>query len=124
MSERFESQSPQEDPENVAKKEIIEKINQLRETFATAERAFVESGREAAKAYLPEICTTLIKLNKFDPEVVFSPLAQWNPEADISENEFDELNRRRKILSNAVGIMTASGQIRHDLNPGLPESLE
>ena len=39
-----------------------------------------------------------------------------NPDSYLTEDQFDELNLRRKKLSNAVGIMTASGTIRHDLN--------
>jgi len=40
----------------------------------------------------------------------------WNPSGDLTEEEFNTLNLHRKMLSNAIGIMTASGKVRHDLN--------
>lgn len=124
MSEKFDSQPSEEDAEDVGKKEVIEKIRHLHEVFDTAELKFKEVGREGAKIHLPVIYDILIDLNKLNPRGVVNPLAHWNPEGDLTEAEFEGLNRRRKILSNAVGILTSSGQVRHDLNPDVPESLE
>jgi|GEM_PF-1691294 hypothetical protein len=108
------------------KKESEEKTRHLREVFAEAERLYVESGkdREVGKKYLPEIYNTLIELNRLDKRVVVNPIAEWNPCGDLTEEEFNELNRRRKIFSNEIGIMTQSGTVRHDLSPDVPQSLQ
>jgi hypothetical protein len=117
--------APKEGSEDSAKREAIEDgINHLRIAFGAAELVFREQGRESAKPYLSDIYNTLIRLNKLDKNEVVDPLARWNPQGDLTEAEFNELNRRRKILSNAIGIMTSSGAVRHNLNPDVPENLE
>lgn len=107
------------------KKESEEKVRHLREVFAEAERLYIESGndREVGKRYLPELYNVLIELNRLDKRVVVNPIAQWNPCGDLTEEEFNELDRRRKIFSNEIGIMTASGVVRHDLSPDVPQGL-
>jgi hypothetical protein len=125
MSEKFEPSISRDNPEEVARREGVEdKINHLHIAFGTAELALKEKGRDLAKGYLPDIYTTLVVLNKLDPAKVINPLEHWNPEGDLTEAQFNELNLRRKILSNAIGIMTGSGKVRHDLNPDVPQSLE
>lgn len=96
----------------------------LLSSLEEAENIFRASGREQVKGFLPQIYNALIALNNFDPEFVVNPLAEWNPEGHLTEEEFSTLNRRRKILSNAVGIGIKGGGFRHDLNPDVPESLE
>ena len=80
-----------------------------------AEIALKVEDREKAKEYLPKVYDDLIKLNKRKKED-WQTLWVWNPDGYLSEEEFNRLNLRRKLLSNAVGIMTSSGEARHDLN--------
>ena len=80
-----------------------------------AEAALKVEDREKAKEYLPKVYDDLIKLNKRDKKD-WQTLWIWNPDGYLSEEEFNRLNIRRKLLSNAIGIMTDSGEIRHDLN--------
>jgi hypothetical protein len=69
--------------------------------------------RATAKAFADRVTTELIKLNRsFGPPATFD---DWNPSADLAEDQFKELKRRRKILANAVGSLNAL-KIRHDLN--------
>lgn len=69
--------------------------------------------RAAAKAFADRVTTELIKLNRsFGPPATFD---DWNSNADLTEDQFNELKRRRKILANAVGSLNAL-KIRHDLN--------
>ena len=91
-----------------------EGIKELEALFEEAERVFETEGRDAAKTHLTGIYNMLMALNKWDRANYF-PL-QWNKDGDLTEEEFDALNLRRKKLSNAIGIMTANGTIRHDLN--------
>jgi len=80
-----------------------------------AEIALKVEDREKAKEYLPKVYDDLHKLNKRDKKD-WQTLWIWNPDGYLSEEEFNRLNIRRKLLSNAIGIMTDSGEIRHDLN--------
>ena len=80
-----------------------------------AEATLKVEDREKAKEYLPKIYDDLIKLNKRDKKD-WQTLWIWNPDGYLSEEEFNRLNIRRKLLSNAIGIITESGEIRHDLN--------
>ncbi|MFA6094632.1 MAG: hypothetical protein WC757_01975 [Candidatus Paceibacterota bacterium] len=106
------------------KEAITNDVETLTATFDLVEAAFKNGGREAAKPLLGGLYNSFTKLNRFDPNIVINPLKEWNPEGDLTKEQFEILNRRRKILSNAVGIMTSSGQVRHDLNPDVPEALE
>ena len=83
--------------------------------LAEAETVLAVEGREKAKTYLPRIYDELIASNKRD-KVDWTNTWVWNPAGELTEEEFNRLNPRRKILSNAIGIMTASGVVRHDLN--------
>ena len=78
-----------------------------------AEATLKVEDREKAKEYLPKVYDDLIKLNKRDKKD-WQTLWIWNPDGYLSEEEFNRLNIRRKLLSNAIGIMTDSGEIRHD----------
>ena len=80
-----------------------------------AETTLKVEDREKAKEYLPKVYDDLIKLNKRDKKD-WQTLWIWNPDGYLSEEEFNRLNIRRKLLSNTIGIMTDSGEIRHDLN--------
>ena len=111
MSEESYPQSQNENSEDLSKKERFEN---LRKVFDEAETIFEANGREATKPFLNIIYTSLIDLNKSSSQV--NPLEKWNETGDLTEDQFNELNLRRKKLSNAVGIKTASGEIRHDLN--------
>jgi hypothetical protein len=95
--------------------EKTERIEALANLFAEAEAVFEAYGRERAKPLLPKIYDALIAINKRDKKD-YVTLWIWNPEGDLSEEEFNALNLRRKLLSNAIGIMTSSGEVRHDLN--------
>jgi hypothetical protein len=91
---------------------------QLLKRFAEAE-LFIEAGdREGAKIRLPQIYSDILTLNKRNQENEEEWAVQWawNPDGDLTEDEFNQLLRRRKLLSNAIGIMTASGVVRHNLN--------
>lgn len=76
--------------------------------------------RSKAKPFLEKIIyPELIRLNRSG--ALIDPLSHWNPEGDITEAEFDELNFRRKRLSNVIGILhkdphTGKFTIRHTLN--------
>ena len=97
--------------ENNAKKEKIFNLSSL---IAEANRVLEVEGREKAIALLPNIYDELIALNARSKED-HSTIWVWNPEGGLTEEEFNILNRQRKILSNAIGIKTASG-VRHDVN--------
>ena len=111
MIETFNQPPQEENPEDRFKRERVE---DLRKIFDEAEAVFEASGREAVKPFLNTIYSSLIGLNKLESSI--NPLERWNEEGDLTEEQFNELNLRRKKLSNAVGIKTASGEIRHDLN--------
>lgn len=83
--------------------------------FEEAEKIFAAEGREGAKPFLPKLYTGLQKLNKSDVSD-WQKVWTWNPEGSLTQEEFDALNLRRKKLSNDIGILTAGGTIRHDLN--------
>ena len=83
--------------------------------FNIAENILAVEGREKAKVHLGAIYDELIRLNKRDKED-WKNTSVWNKEGDLTEEKFNKLNLRRKLLSNAIGIMTASGEIRHNLN--------
>jgi len=117
------SNKPEEEGflEDSLKKERVEGLNSL---FDEAEEMVKNKGvevgeaREKEKEHLVRIYDTLIALNKRykeDDEFWRNQLI-WNPKGDLTEEEFNQLNLRRKQLSNAIGIVTASGEIRHDLN--------
>ena len=108
-------QPPIEAPEDLPGKEGKESVEELEALFAEAEAAFEAEGREKGKLYLTGIYDTLIGLNKRDKSD-WETLWDWNPEGDLTEEEFSKLDLRRRKLSNAIGIMTASGVVRHDLN--------
>jgi SAM-dependent methyltransferase len=93
-----------------SKKEIL--FRRIVEAFRQAEAVFDIEGRDAAKPLLNRVYELLIEAN--NPET--RDLSVWDPHAKLSKDEFDYLNLRRKKLSNAIGIKTASGAIRHDLN--------
>ena len=82
----------------------------LMELFAAAEAVFGEHGRELTKPHLILIDTELKELNK-SPAIV-----GWNHLGELTEEQYRAIDRRWKKLSNAVGILTADGTIRHNLN--------
>ena len=112
MPETFNPQSQERSQENSPEKEGV---RNLCEVFDQAEAVFAAEGREGSKAYLPRIYDVLIALNKSDKEE-WETLWVWNPDEELTEQEFDSLNTRRKLLSNTIGIKTESGATRHDLN--------
>lgn len=111
MPEESYPQSQEKNSEDLSKKERFEDLSNF---FSEAEAVFEASGREGTKPFLNIIYSRLIALNKSESEI--NPLEKWNEAGDLIKEQFDELNLRRKKLSNAVGIKTASGEIRHDLN--------
>ncbi len=108
-----------------------EAIRELFRLFDEAETAFgttdptetdpsmVKEARDATKPLLNKAYTELIRLNRSKDQLP-DPLKIWNPSGDLTEEQFDALNRRRKVLSNAVGILHKNPDgkfaIRHDLN--------
>lgn len=90
------------------------KIENVYKTFDEAESIFEAEGREKTKPFLNIVYKELGELNDTVTEIV--PLVKWNSNGYLTEEQFNELNIRRKKLSNAVGIMTSSGVVRHDLN--------
>lgn len=112
MPEQFKPQSQEGNPENLTKQERFENLCKV---FDNAEIVFAVEGREAAKPLLSKIYDDLIALNKRDKKD-WQNIWIWNQSGYLSEEEFNSLNFRRKKLSNAIGIMTDSGEVRHDLN--------
>ncbi|TSC88831.1 MAG: hypothetical protein G01um10143_728 [Parcubacteria group bacterium Gr01-1014_3] len=112
MSETFNPQSQERPPEDPLKKERIENVTKA---LTEAEAIFEAEGREKAKSLLPRIYDDLIVLNKRSKEE-WETVWVWNSDGDLTEEEFNSLDHRRRLLSNAIGILTASGEIRHDLN--------
>ena len=108
MSEKSNLQ-PQE--EKLTQPETFESVSKI---FDEAEAIFEAEGREKTKPFLDRIYAILIALNKTRGKT--DALAEWNATGDLNSAQFNELNLRRKKLSNAVGILTASGVVRHDLN--------
>jgi hypothetical protein len=114
MTEKFDQQPQAENRENLLHtKERVESLNIL---FNEAENILSSEGRESAKLLTPKIYNELMSLNKRDKSDDWRIIWVWNPEGELTEEEFNALNLRRKLLSNAIGIMTASGVVRHDLN--------
>jgi len=109
------SQKPKEKIiEKPPTKEDFERLNSI---YDEAEKVFEAEGRESAKLLLPKAYDDLIEANKRDKKKdSYLIHFVWNPESNLTQEEFDSLNLRRKKLSNAIGIMTASGEIRHNLN--------
>lgn len=118
MNNKLENLKPVTPEYTITKENSKENIDNLRIMFADAERVFEAEGREGAKPLLADIYEKFQKLNKTykleDEE--WERVKFWNAEGYLTEAEFNELNLRRKKLSNAIGIMTASGEVRHDLN--------
>lgn len=110
MSEKFNSQ-----PSELESKTTAERVAEILTLFGEAETVLSVEGRDRAKLLTPKIYNELISLNKRSKEEYLT-IWDWNPSGDLSEEEFNALNLRRKLLSNAIGIMTASGEVRHDLN--------
>ncbi len=90
------------------------KIENVQKAFTEAESVLESEGREKAKTLLNTIYSELILLNDTVKEK--NPLTEWNSKGYLTEEQFNALNLRRKKLSNDIGIMTASGVVRHDLN--------
>ncbi|SRR5258708_575899 len=111
MPDSFNIQPRRKNLEGSSKEERLQILYQV---FSEAEAVFTAKGREATKPLLITIYSDLVDLNKSKSEV--NPLQEWNENGDLTEAQFNELNLRRKKLSNAVGIMTASGVVRHNLN--------
>lgn len=108
MSEKI-NLPPQET--NPSKRELFESLSSL---FDEAEKVLEVEGREKAKELLPKLYDDLIALNGTNKEGLITLV--WNPDGGLTEEDFNTLNLRRKKLSNDIGIKTASGEIRHDLN--------
>jgi hypothetical protein len=67
--------------------------------------------RQQARPLLTEIYKELARLNAGD-----NSLTTWHASGQLTEEQFHELNARRKHLANLLGAIN-SGKIRHDLNP-------
>ena len=106
-----------EQPQNNQEKESA--ISRLDTIFTEAEsipeEAFEGERRAEGKKLIATIYSDLMALNKRGASDYVTQFV-WNPEGDLTEEQFKRFDRRRKILSNAIGIMTGSGTIRHDLN--------
>ncbi len=106
-----------EQPRNDQEKEFA--ISRLDAVFTEAESipeaAFEGEKRAEGKKLIATIYSDLMTLKKRDASD-WQIQWVWNPEGDLTEEQFKKFDLRRKILSNAIGIMTASGAIRHDLN--------
>lgn len=113
MAEIFNQNSQENAPgQEPSKQERLEALNNL---FDEAEKMLETEAREIAKEFLPQIYNELLALNGRDKEDDWTNLWIWNPEGILTKEEFDDLNLRRKLLSNAIGIEN-NGVIRHDLN--------
>ncbi len=109
MSEKF--QPPAEPKPEVIP--IQEAIEELRELFTEAEKTLETHGRDYAKPFMGRIYGELKRMNQSLPD---EKTFIWHEhENGLTQEQFNELNLRRKLLSNAIGIMTAGGVVRHDL---------
>ena len=113
MKEILNQNSKENAPEKGLSKQ--EKFQNLGWLFTEAENVFEKSGRELAKGFLPQIYDGLMELNGREKGDDWTTIWVWNPEGELTQEEFDALNLRRKLLSNAIGIKN-NGVIRHDLN--------
>lgn len=71
--------------------------------------------RAAARPYLTAIYVELAQLNddaSYPPQL---KLTIWHTSGHLTEEQFDELNLRRKKLANLLGALNG-GKIRHNLN--------
>lgn len=71
--------------------------------------------RMAARPYLTAIYVELTRLNddaSYPPQL---KLTVWHASGHLTEEQFDELNLRRKKLANLLGAIN-DGRIRHNLN--------
>src|SRR5579862_4508684 len=98
MPEHF-NQPPPGTPEKFSSKEGIEGLISM---FIEAEKVFEAEGREGTKPLLIPLYATLQDLNGFDMSD-WTKVWTWNPEGGLTEAEFNELNLRRKKLSNTTG---------------------
>lgn len=100
---------------SLSPEEISDKIKKIEKAFDEGEAIFASEGREKTKPFMNNIDNDLLVLNK---SVMKEPyLKNWNPGSYLTKEQFDELNLRRNKLSNAMGMeVTATGEIRHNLN--------
>ncbi len=71
--------------------------------------------RAESRPHLNAIYTELARLNddaSYPPQL---KLTVWHASGHLTEEQFDELNLRRKKLANLLGALN-NGKIRHDLN--------
>lgn len=103
----------------IYKSENRKMVENLEENFTSADYILATEGREKAMKFLPVIYNELMALNKRDASN-YQTQWTWNPEGDLTQEEFDKLNLRRKLLSNTIGIKykmpDGTWGIRHDLN--------
>ena len=109
MHEGINEEPPKWDPKKNL--EGNEPFAEMRHVLSAAELMFAAHGREAAKPYLITIVRYIGGDNPWQ-------VGEWRDK--FTPEEYAELDRRYKLLSNAVGILTADGTIRHDLNPEYP----
>lgn len=105
-------------PSTLESTEHKEVLNALLKLYTEAEKSFETEGRDPAKMFLPKLYNTLIGLNNWD-KANWEPMT-WNQAGFFTEAEFNELNLRRKKLSNSIGMMVqredGTFYIRHDVN--------
>ncbi len=115
---KVQPKAPDTAPSSTEKKESKETVEKIRSMFVEAQQILETQGRDPAKLLLPKAYNALIEANKWDKSNWMS--MTWNPEGDLTEEEFNELNRSRKILSNNIGILATDKDgkqyVRHDLN--------
>lgn len=112
MSETFNQQPQEKSSEELLKKERFENLSRL---FFEAKVILADEGKEQAKEYLPKIYDGLIELNKRDKKD-WQTLWDWNPNGDLSEEEFNSLNHKRKSLEDVIDINESSDVIGNDSN--------
>ena|SRR3989344_5113314 len=88
-----------------------ERVKNMEALIAGAHRILELKGRDEAKLLLPTIYDTFQALNGASGAIEWI----WSKDGSLTEEEFNRLSRAGKVLSNAIGIMTANG-VRHDLN--------
>lgn len=100
---------PQESRESESFREALALLTEARQVLES-------EGRERAISLLPQLYDCIYNLNRRDKEIDTDLLDTWNPSGYVTQEEFNILSYQRKLLSNQIGILTASGEIRHDLN--------
>lgn len=92
----------------------LEATYKLEAVFSETQNFHESGNRESAKESLKRVYSEILELNKTD-SADWNIKWDWNSNGQLTKGEYEAFLLRRKQLDNAIGIMTASGVIRHDV---------